>query len=426
MMAGLLTILLVVAIGWPLTHGRDALRRLGIAYLAGAGLSFGVLLVASLLHVPWSRAVLVMPLLAIAITASIVRRRELAVTLPRMHWLDLFTLVVVIGYVRFAVLGPTPEYDFIGIWGVKAKEFWLAGGVDWGWLANPFNEFAHVDYPLLVPMVFDAQTLLAGGWPDRWLGLVNVGFGISALLVLRSFLDEDVAEPPLRALATLALAWTALSPWIGLAEVALVAYGTAGLLFLRRGETLRGAVLLGLAASCKNEGLTLIVAAAVALVIAGRRRDVLRLWPAGAIAAPWLVLRSAYQLQTDLTTGAVGPRVVQHLADIGSMLRAMQTYSLGKPFFWTAVVAALLLGVRRLGRERFLATAVIIQVLFFIAAYLITPHDVTWHVRWSWERVVTQLAAVIGFLAVVLIAPLLEDPPAATPKSDLNPISAGL
>jgi hypothetical protein len=243
--------------------------------------------------------------------------------------------------------------------------------------------------------------------------LVNVGFGLSALLVLRAFIDDEIASLPVRSLATLALAWTALSPWIGLAEVALVAYGTSGLLFVRRGETLRGAVLLGLAASCKNEGLTLIVAAAAALVIAGRMRDVMRLWPAGAIAAPWLVLRSAHQLQTDLTTGAIGTRVVQHLADAGSILRAMQAYSLGKPLFWTAVVTALLLGVRRLGRERFLAAAIVIQLLFFVAAYLITPHDVTWHVRWSWERVVTQLAAAIGFLAVVSIGSLLDDPPSA-------------
>ncbi len=408
MTGGLLTAVLFVAAGWPLATTRDAFRRLGLAYLFGAGLAFGVLLLESLLHVPWSWASVVLPLVAIALIAGVLHRRELAIDRPRGHWVDLATLVLVAGYVRLAVIAPTPEYDFIGIWGVKAKEFWVAGGIDWTWLATPFNAFAHVDYPLLMPLVFDAQTLMTGAWPDRWLGLVNAGFGIAALLLLRSFLDEVLAAPWLRALATLALAWTVLSPWIGLAEVAIVAYGTGGLLFVRRGDVQTGAVLLGLAACSKNEGLTLIVAALLGLFVAGAFRSVVRLWPAAVIAAPWVIMRYVLDLRTDLATGAIGPRIVQHLQDAGSMLRAMQIYSLGKPLFWTSLVAALLLGVRRVGRERFLATAIVVQLLFFIGAYLITPHDVTWHVRWSWERIVTQLAAAAGFLAMVAIAPFLD------------------
>ena len=95
------------------------------------------------------------------------------------------------------------------------------------------------------------------------------------------------------------------------------------------------------------------------------------------------------------------PRVVEHLSNPGPMLRAMLLYSLGKPLFWSGVLLALLLGLPRLRREKFLLVTIALQLAFFIAAYLVTPHDVTWHVRWSWERIVTQLAAPIGFLAVV-------------------------
>ena len=228
-------------------------------------------------------------------------------------------------------------------------------------------------------------------------GLMNVAFGVATLLMLRGFLDEEIERPWVSALATIALAWTALSPWIGLAEGPLVAYGTAGLLFIRRGDVERGAVMLGLAASCKNEGLTLIVAAAMASL------QLRKLWPAAAIAAPWLILRSAHHLQTDLTSGPMLPRVFEHLSNPGPMLRAMFLYSLGKPLFWSGILLALLIGVRQLRRERFLALAIVIQLAFFIAAYLVTPHDVAWHVRWSWERIVTQLAAAMGFLAVVVL-----------------------
>jgi predicted permease len=132
------------------------------------------------------------------------------------------------------------------------------------------------------------------------------------------------------------------------------------------------------------------------------------LWPAPAIAAPWLILRAAHGLHTDLTSGAMGSRVVEHLSNPAPMLRAMFVYSLGKPLFWSGILLALLLGYRQLRRERFLVIAIALQLAFFIAAYLVTPHDITWHVRWSWERIVTQLAAATGFLAVVCLGDRLK------------------
>jgi hypothetical protein len=423
MTGALMTVLLLLATGAPLARARDLFRWLAEAFLLGAGVGFALLFVESLLHIPWTRAGVMLPLIAIAVVGIIVRRHALRVTTPRVHWLDLVTLAVIAGYARFATLAPTPEYDFIGIWGVKAKEFFLARGIDWSWLANPFNEFAHADYPLLVPLTFDVQMIVSSGWPDRWLGAIHVAFGVATLLMLRGCLDEEIETVWVRALATIALAWTALSPWIGLAEGPLVAYGTSGLLLIRRGEIARGALLLGLAASCKNEGLTLIVAAAFAMWggfstrpdgLRTRPTLVWRMWPAAVIAAPWLILRAAHHLQTDLTSGPMLPRVLSHLSDPEPMLRAMFVYSLGKPLFWTGILLALLLGFPRLRRERFLVVAIAVQLVFFIVAYLVTPHDVTWHVRWSWERIVTQLAATIGFLAVVVLAPALGTPPQAS------------
>jgi hypothetical protein len=397
-------VLLLLAAGAPIARSRDLFRWLAESFLLGAGVGFALLLVESLLHIPWTRAGVMLPLIAFAAAGIVARRHALRVTVPRVHWLDLVTLVLIAGYARFATMAPTPEYDFIGIWGVKAKEFFVARGIDWTWLANPFNAFAHVDYPLLVPLTFDLQAIVSSAWPDRWLGVINVAFGVATLLMLRGFLDEEIAARWVSALATIALAWTALSPWIGLAEGALVAYGTSGLLLIRRGDVARGAVMLGLAASCKNEGLTLIAAAAIAL---WSIRGLWRFWPAVAISAPWLIQRAAHHLETDLTSGPILPRVMEHLSDPAPMLRAMFVYSLGKPLFWSGILLAMLLGLRSLRRERFLAVAIAVQLAFFVAAYLVTPHDVTWHVRWSWERIVTQLAAAMGFLAVVVLAPAL-------------------
>src|SRR5207237_6668506 len=115
-----------------------------------------------------------LPLIGIAAVGVVMRRHALRVAAPRLHWLDLVTLVLIAGYARFATMAPTPEYDFIGIWGVKAKEFLLARGIGWSWLAKPFIQIAHVDYPLLVPLNFDMLMLVSGGWPTRCLGIFEV------------------------------------------------------------------------------------------------------------------------------------------------------------------------------------------------------------------------------------------------------------
>ncbi|MEK6371754.1 MAG: hypothetical protein AABO58_03575 [Acidobacteriota bacterium] len=410
MIAAVATSLLLVVAGWPVAAVLDRRpapldRRLAEAYLLGAALASVVLFV----HSGWSRASLLVPMLAISAACAWLGREGLGVTRCAVHWIDLATVVLVAGYARFATIGPTAETDFIGIWGVKAKEFWLAGGIDWKFLENPFNQFAHVDYPLLVPLVFDVHAVVAGGWPDRWLGVVNVGLGIATLLLLRAFLAEEARKPLLLALATLACVGVAFAPWIGLAEGALVAFGTAGLLFVRRGDVSRGALYLGLAAMCKNEGLTLIGAAAVAMAIAGNARKIARLWPAAAVVVPWMVVRSIHHLQTDLTTSGVGERAVEHLANLRPMFEAMLRYPVGRPLLWLAIAAAIVIGAREVGgRERFLAAAIALQLLFFVAAYVITPHDVEWHVRWSWERIVDQLAAAATFLALVLVTRRLD------------------
>jgi hypothetical protein len=430
--ATFLTIAICVAVGWPLSMllDRDAWLslRLSTALLLGGALGGAILFVLSTVQLRWSRVTLLAGMLLIAVIAKVVARGRSQFDRARItqpfapQWkgflsaaIDLMTGVLTAGYALFATVGPIGEADFISIWGVKAREFWMAGAIDWRFLENPFNEFAHVDYPILLPLIFDVQTVIRGSWDARWLGALQVAFGVAALLAVRAFIEEETDDSILAAAATLALACFAFSPWIGLAEGPLVASGTVGLLYVRRGvltthsaDILRGALFLGIAGSLKNEGVALIVAVAAGLLLTAPR-FIVRLWPAVAIVTPWFVLRRLHHLQTDLTTGPILERVTGHLANLKPMFSALATYTTGKPLFWLGVGLALLLALRAaVTRERFLLVTLLVQTAFFLAAYIVTPHDVTWHVRWSWERIVSQITLPLGFAAIALLVPLIE------------------
>jgi hypothetical protein len=353
-----------------------------------------------LLFLPWSPWILLL-----ALPVLYAARASDRPTLSRWNLIDLFTITLIAGYAKLALAAPPIENDYLLIWGVKAKEFFFARSIDWVWLESPINHTAHPDYPISLPLVYDAFALVTGGWNDRWIGIITVAYGVAALLVVRGVLADELPKP-WRVVATAALMPLVFSPYVGLAEAPLIAYALAGLLLVRKGETLRGAVHFGFAAFTKNEGWTLIVAVAIALAAAKRWRELPRLWPAVVIPLPWLVLRTMHRLQTDLLVPGVFERLLARLADPWPVFAAMSRYPAGSLLFWLGVAVALIVGWRRVGREeRFLTLAILLQLLFFIGAYFVSPRDLDWHVRWSWERIVHQLMPAIALLAIFAANP---------------------
>jgi hypothetical protein len=370
--------------------------RLGEAWLLLTGTA--ALLLLFLPFSPWT-LLLALPVLYVG-QASACPPGQAEARPTFWNLIDLFTLLLIAGYTKLASAATPIENDYLLIWGVKAKEFFHAGGIDWPWLELPTNHTAHPDYPILLPLVYDAYALVTGGWNDRWIGIITVAYGVAALLIVRGMLADELPKP-WRVLATAALMPLVFSPYAGMAEAPLIAFALAGLLRIRRGDTLRGAVFLGFAAFTKNEGLTLIVAAALALIAAKRWRELPRLWPAVAIPLPWLVLRTMHGLQTDLLVPGIFERLSARLADPWPVFAAIARYPVGNMLFWLGVAVAGLLGWRGIvTRERFLALTILLQFLFFLAAYFVSPRDLDWHVQWSWERIVRQLLPLIALLAI--------------------------
>jgi hypothetical protein len=387
-----------------MTVHAEARRRGGESVLIGIGVCAATLAV-----LPWSRWVIVGAILIIAVV--VFRRIRFTVPSPGL----LFALIPLLGYALYATLAPPPEFDYLADWGLKARAFFDIRGIDWQLLGRAIPRDTHPDYPLLLPLTYDVIAVLRNGWNDAYLGIVHVVFAAALLLVIhREALDETRSRIA-AAFITFALVPLAATPWIGMAEGPFIAYATAALLLIRRGDVTLGSVLLGLAASTKNEGLTLIVAVAIGLLCAGRKRDVIRLWPAVAIPLPWLIVRSLHNLPTDIVTGSVIDRVSAHLRDPRPLIAALSSVSLGKPLFWIALAAGIVIVARALvTRERFVLVALLIQFGCYVGAYVASPYDIAWHVTYSWERLVAHLTPALTYVVLVtLIGPRDVSQPAA-------------
>ena len=415
MLPVLIAILSMTVLGLPIVLAIDRSARgpllLGTAFLYGSGLIFLALLALSMLHVRWSTLSVAIAVLPPVVALWVLRTQHSALSTQhlRFHWLDIPTLISMIGFTLFATVAPLWEWDFWAIWGMKARVFLERGGIDWRFLESRWNAYVHPDYPLLEPLNFDFVALLNGGWSDRWLGLLSVAWALALLLIVRDLASREVSVVP-AALITLSLTGLAASRYPGLAEGPVIAFGAAGVLFVRRALQSddpsgwrHAALLLGFATNVKNEGVALLASVVLALLLV-RPRAVARLWPAFLLAAPWLILRATHTLQTDIVSGSAISRVLYRLpyaADI-LMFVARKLY---EPWFWATVLAGVLIvpvAMRR--REAFVLLVTLIQVVFYVGSYFATPHDLRWHVATSWSRLTDQIAIPITFAVFLMLA----------------------
>ena len=430
----LIALLTLVVLGLPAVLAVDRGARggmlIGLAFLYGSGIVALALLALSILGITWTLLSVACCCVVVFLGCVALSRRSAeqhSHTTTQPHWLDLLTLITIAGYAFYVTLAPLWEWDYWAIWGLKARVFLEAGGIDWRFLESKWNTFAHPDYPLLVPFNFDFVALVNGGWSDRWLGLLFVAWAAALLLIVRDLARDD-APDLIAALITLAVATLATSRYVGLAEGPLIAFGAAAVLFLRRAllhddraAWTHGAILLGLAANTKNEGIALAAAVGIAILIL-RPRNTLRLWPAAAIALPWLALRATHALPTDIAEGSVLARVLHRAPFLLDISRFLWEH-LHEPWFWVAIIAGIAIApaVAR-KREAFVLLVTAIQLAFYVGSYLATPHDARWHIVTSWPRLTMQIALPITFATLMMLAAAFPPAQQSPPDAEARPV----
>lgn len=416
---------------WPFAQRRPALL-VGLSFLYGTGIIYFALLLCAIAGASWTRLSIAIAAVLLAGGAAALARigdpgsapaEDADEPVARFGWIgDVATAVSTVAFFLYATLAPVWEWDFWAIWGLKARVFFEARGIDWHFLASRWNDFNHPTYPLLLPANFACAAVFEGRWDDRWMGVFTVAFGVALLLVVRSIAALEVGRFS-ASLLTFAATPFAFSRYIGTAEAPLLAFGSAAVLLLRRAVVAGdesalsyGAVLLGLAASSKNEGVALIAAVAGALAIT-RSKWVWRLWPALAVIAPWTILRFDHAFPSLLTRGAMFDRVFHRLPYAGVLGQSLVA-ALVNRWAWLAIVAAICIAPSALRkRERFVLFATGLQLAAFIAVYFATPlpdvvQDTPAGVRWdllsSWPRLTRQIGVPILVAAGIMLHSMIR------------------
>lgn len=330
---------------------------------------------------------------------------------------DVLLMTAIVGHAFFATAASLWEWDFWAIWGLKGRVFWEHGSVDWQFLREPLNSFVHPDYPLMMPMMFDFVALIGGRWNDVSIGLIYTFLCGAALLAFRSLVLDETGSQVGAAISALAVSGVVLSTPVGLADGPLMIYGGVGLLLLRRGLVYddhdafgTGAVILGIATQMKNEGLALLCAALATLLFLRRWREATRLWPAALIAASWMAIRTAQGLSTDIFSGeSVAARAIAKLQHPGDLLAALASNLPQYPVLWLVMIVAIAISGRALlARERFLIDVAALQILFYVASYVVGPHEFDWHITNSWRRLVSHIVLPVAFIAAVALITMVR------------------
>ena len=317
--------------------------------------------------------------------------------------------------VSFARFAPHGDYDAQAIWNLRARSIYRSGD-DWENAFSPLiNRDFHMDYPLLIPLS------VVGGWNTLGSEVLRVPavlsmlflFGIAGVIFFTITYLRSSSQAALATIVLLATPGLLLYSTFQTADIPLTYFfiGSTGLLVLAGNENNRGLLFLsglmaGLSAWAKNEGLPfiLLMILCTLFVFSFRRRStgILSLLAGMALPLFTLVLfKATVSANNDLFTGnplseifikLIDPgRYGQILTHLFSEVRRLGDWPIS--ILVVLLVYGWIMGLRKSKSpaERFSLLLPVSQLLIYMFIYLITPHDLEWHLNYSMSRLLIHI-----------------------------------
>ncbi len=401
-----------------------------------AGIGFSVLSVS----VPW--AVLFCAVGVRLGFASVSPQRKAA----RPGALEIVLLALIASqaaYVLFySQLLPIMGWDAWAIWHLKARAFFFDGAVTGGFLTDPTYHFSHPDYPLLVPLAA-TWVYTAAGAVDEVAARMLHPLLLLALLGSFHVLTSKASSPRHALVFTALLATTPIvilhsggvfgqfghltgGDYVGYADLALSACflvsGSAMFLYAAgadRSLLLLAILFAALGAWTKNEGLPFALMIFLMAGFHAPRRLMTR--PAlGAIVVvtavfvlPWTLFKSGLGLGGDFPLGPSIDALSSNLERVPIIFNAMARGLFGFTdlfgLTWLLYLVSIAANAKGFVTRSCLSVNLLIvgQLGCYALVFVVTPHDVNWHLATALERLVLHLLPLALFATAVNSAAFL-------------------
>ncbi|MBN9387133.1 MAG: hypothetical protein J0I20_03700 [Chloroflexi bacterium] len=439
--------------------GQTGLRLLGVnlkgglwfgtSLLAGITLLSGELALFSLVGLPFNGLLLYGPWLtwlviwlALKTRAGIKsgeffsRFRFNRETIPRSKsgatWLAA-ALAVICGIAVFSLLTrqfltPLVGTDGMAIWFLKAKAFYLNGHIT---MAGVYPDQSHLDYPVAYPLAINTIYLMGSGYQEQPALALPGLFMLACLALIFGYTRRHLVAWQSWGLCLALISLPAFLTLVNYLEALGQADFAEGVAFLLFGvfytlwweeekPAYLGGAFLGadLGANIKNEGLSFLVLALLAIGLALVLRPGLRknLWrekgPALALAATiaavggWKIYTYLFDYKTDIMADFSFGKFLSNLTQetpavlerVWDVIRNDSSYwFLGLMLLFSLIIAAAL-------RDKISITILILtgviggQLLAYAITYLISPFHLVWTLDTTMFRLLGQLVPLSFFV----------------------------
>lgn len=322
---------------------------------------------------------------------------------------------------------PVSGWDSWAIWFLKAKAFFIEGGVPAGFLTDPSFGYSHPDYPLMVPLAVSWIYMVIGGADDSIARLIyplqyaallavfyhfvktavgaRVGLLFTALLSLTPILVMHSSGLPVK------VGGLYTGDYAGYADLALSAYfmGSGAFIYLylrdaRPSQFLCAVLFLSIGAWTKNEGLTFAMIGLLILWIGsmrtGKRAGYLIAVSIAIFAlfvGPWAIFKAGIDIASEYAGRAGQVASFDAVSRLSTIFRylARDLFLLTGlfSFTWWLWLCGVILNIRGQFKGPILSLNVLAlgQLGVYVFVYMITPADLEWHLQTSLDRLSLQL-----------------------------------
>lgn len=411
--------LLWISTAWPLGLGLASLTTFAVTPFSGAAFLPPLLVELALLAgLAW--------LATRRHADSVLVRTAGSVPLAVRLALGLAFAAAVAVFLRRTLDDPFGDADGIGIWNNRAV-FWLRAAGQWDTIFA--KDLAHTDYPLLVPLLQVRAWLWTGGEPGYPAAVHGGLFALCTYGALAGGIASrrGRALGAVGALALLATPFFAAHAASQSGDVPLACFLLLSIAWWQLGGTTTLTVVgacTALAAWTKNEGLLALGVLGGGVFLGALRRGGVRAASeaCGRLllgAAPALVAIALFKLLLAPANDMVANHDWNNLVPMLTSLERWRTVAVAFAeqlvvFAGAGVVpglslagllAAVLIAERGSPRAFVSREAAVVGtlVLLYLAIFLVSPYDLTWHVGTALDRLLLQVWPALLFAVLVRV-----------------------